>query len=111
LTSDPGTAKKKFREVDAIKSTSTLLDVGNKTSGFFNAKRETEIVAAAYSINNEDTTIFQNKPVRITKLNSSFFKTQHENSEVFTHDKNMQQKSNEKFKAQRRSQHIDLSTS
>lgn len=81
--------------MDAIKSTSTLLDVGHKTSGFFNAKRETEIVAAAYSINNEDTTVFQSKPVKILKLNSSYFKTERENSDVFTHDKHLKQQSSE----------------
>ena len=47
-----------MRNVDAIKSTSTLLDNVNKTSGYLPTKRETEIVAAAYSINNEDTTVF-----------------------------------------------------
>jgi hypothetical protein len=76
-----------MRNLDAIKSTSTLLDIGHKTSGFFNIKRETEIVAAAYSINNEDTTVFQSRPAKIIGLNSSFFKTSGLDSEVFNQDK------------------------
>jgi hypothetical protein len=39
-----------------VKSTSTLLDAAHKTSAYFNVKKETEIVLAAYSINGDETT-------------------------------------------------------
>jgi len=73
-----------LKNIEAIKSTSTLLEQINKTSvSQLNNKRETEIVAAAYSINNEDQTVFQiNNPAKLQGMNNTYYKTSALSSEA-----------------------------